>query len=86
MEIKLNNKNYRIQNISSKKCFEILSKEKVAYLIDVRTHAEWQFVGVPDLSAIKKEVIFVSWQIHPEMNENKNFEKQILDMGIKKNN
>ena len=86
MEIKLNNKNYRIQNISSKKCFEILSKEKVSYLIDVRTHAEWQFLGVPDLSAIKKEVIFVSWQIQPEMNENKNFEKQILDMGIKKNN
>jgi hypothetical protein len=73
MEIKLNNKNYRIQNISSKKYFEILSKEKVAYLIDVRTHAEWQFVGVPDLSPIKKEVIFVSWQIHPEMNEHENF-------------
>ena len=86
MEIKRNNKNYNIQNIFSKECFENLSNEKDAYLIDVRTQAEWQFVGVPDLSLITKEVIFVTWQIYPKMNENKNFEKQILDIGIKKNN
>lgn len=78
-------KNNIIQNISSKECFEILSNKVDAYLIDVRTLPEWKFVGVPDLSLINKETFFVSWQIYPEMNENKNFKEQILDLGIQKN-
>ena len=78
------NKNPMIQNISSKKCFKILSNKTNSYLIDVRTLPEWKFAGVPDLFSINKETIFVSWQIYPEMNENKNFEKKILDRGIKK--
>jgi len=86
MEIKHKNKNNTIQNISSKECFKILSNKTDSYLIDVRTLPEWKFVGVPDLFPINKETIFVSWQIYPKMNENKNFEKQILDIGIKKNN
>jgi len=86
MEIKHNCKKKIIQNLSSKKSFEILSKKADVCLIDVRTQPEWQFVGVPDLSLIKKKTFFVSWQIYPLMIENKNFEKKILDMGIKKNN
>ena len=78
-------KNNIIKNISSKECFEILSNKADAYLIDVRTLPEWKFVGVPDLSIINKETFFVSWQIYPEMNENKNFKKQILDLGIQTN-
>ena len=79
-------KNNIIQNISSKECFEILSNNTDAYLIDVRTQPEWQFVGVPDLSQINKETIFISWLIYPKMNKNKNFERQILNQGIKKKN
>ena len=86
MEIKHKNKNNTIQNISSKECFKILSNKTDSYLIDVRTLPEWKFIGVPDLFPINKETIFVSWQIYPQMNENKNFEKQILDLGIQKNN
>ena len=52
-----------------------LSNKTNSYLIDVRTLPEWKFAGVPDLFSINKETIFVSWQIYPEMNENKNFEK-----------
>ena len=85
MEIKLNKKN-NIQNISSQECFEILSNKADAYLIDVRTQPEWQLVGVPDLSSINQETIFISWQIYPDMNENKNFKKQIFDRGIQKEN
>lgn len=37
-----------------------------AHLIDVRTRAEWAFVGVPDLGPIGKRIIAVEWQTFPE--------------------
>ena len=83
MEIKLNNKD-NIKNISSQECFEKLSIEVNSQLIDVRTKPEWVYVGVPDLSSINKNVIFISWQVYPEMEINKFFENQILQSNIKK--
>ena len=85
MEIKLNKKD-NIKNISSRECFEKLSIEVNSQLIDVRTKPEWTYVGVPDLSSINKKVIFVSWQVYPEMGTNKFFENQILESNIKKDN
>ena len=85
MEIKLNKKD-NIKNISSRECFEKLSIEVNSQLIDVRTKPEWIYVGVPDLSSINKNVIFVSWQVYPEMGTNKFFENQILESNIQKNN
>ncbi len=35
-------------------------------LIDVRTRAEWAFVGLPDLEKIGKRVLTVEWQTSPE--------------------
>jgi rhodanese-related sulfurtransferase len=35
-------------------------------LIDVRTRAEWAFVGLPDLSKMGKRVLTVEWQTSPE--------------------
>lgn len=32
-----------------------------AVLVDVRTDAEWKWVGVPDLSSLGREVVFVEW-------------------------
>ena len=85
MEIKLNKKD-NMKNISSRECFEKLSIEGNSQLIDVRTKPEWIYVGVPDLSSINKKVIFVSWQVYPEMGTNKFFENQILESNIKKDN
>ena len=85
MEIKLSKKD-NIKNTSSRECFEKLSIEVNSQLIDVRTKPEWIYVGVPDLSSINKKVIFVSWQVYPEMGTNKFFENQILESNIKKDN
>jgi rhodanese-related sulfurtransferase len=30
-------------------------------LVDVRTEAEWRFVGVPDLSSLGREVVYLEW-------------------------
>ena len=85
MGIKLSKKD-NIKNISSQECFEKLSIEVNSQLIDVRTKPEWIYVGVPDLSSINKKVIFVSWQVYPEMEINKLFENQILELNIQKDN
>ena len=83
MAIKLDKKD-NIKNISSQECFKKLSIEVHSHLIDVRTKPEWIYIGVPDLSSINKKVIFISWQVYPEMEINKFFENQILESNIKK--
>lgn len=42
-----------------------LEKDPAATLIDVRTDAEWTFVGVPDLSPLNKTTLLVSWNTFP---------------------
>ena len=44
-----------------------------AVLVDVRTRAEWSFVGVPDLSEAGKEPLLVEWQAFPAMEINASF-------------
>ena len=36
-------------DLSPKESWDLLSKEAEGQLVDVRTEAEWNFVGVPDL-------------------------------------
>jgi rhodanese-related sulfurtransferase len=43
-----------------------LAADRTALLIDVRTKAEWTFVGVPDLSTIGKKVLLAEWQTFPD--------------------
>ena len=75
-----------INNSSSFDYFRMLSINQNSHLIDVRTKPEWDYVGIPDLSSIKKQVLCISWKIYPEMRVNKNFEKQIIKLNIQKNN
>ena len=42
-------------------------------LVDVRTQAEWNFVGIPDLSSVDKKPVFVEWQVFPTMDVNGSF-------------
>lgn len=53
--------------LPARAAYVLLQAEADAMLIDVRTAAEWDFVGVPDLSALRKEVIFEEWQTYPAM-------------------
>ncbi len=57
----------------------ILQREPKAQLIDVRTIAEWTYVGLPDLSSVGREVHCVQWQSFPEMAVNPNFVSEAAD-------
>jgi rhodanese-related sulfurtransferase len=47
--------------------WEMLKAEPGAQLIDVRTKAEWTYVGVPELGALDRAVLCLEWQRYPEM-------------------
>ena len=47
------------------KAWDGLASKPDATLIDVRTAAEWTFVGAPDLEPIGKATAFVAWNEFP---------------------
>ena len=54
----------------------LLQSEPAAQLVDVRTMAEWSFVGLPDLAGIGRQVHCVEWQSYPSMAQNPSFVAQ----------
>jgi rhodanese-related sulfurtransferase len=60
-------------DLSTAEAWSLLEKEPKAQLIDVRTTAEWSFVGVPDLSSVGRDAFLVEWQSFPAMAMNPQF-------------
>ena len=71
-------------DINPEKTWDLLKNNKDSHLIDCRTSAEWNFVGVPDLTNLGKNTHFVEWQSYPLMEKNDNFLKEISDLGLSK--
>ena len=55
------------EDISVEEAWRLLKEEASCQLVDVRTTAEWLYVGVPDLQTLDKRVIFCQWQSYPSM-------------------
>ncbi len=64
-------------DISPLEAIAMLQGDANAVLVDVRTRPEWQFVGVPDLSAINKDVVLLEWQTYPTMQVNGDFARTL---------
>jgi rhodanese-related sulfurtransferase len=64
-------------DITPTEAWEILNARPEAVLIDVRTPAEWTYVGLPDLSAVGKEPLLVPWVLFPNMTINPDFGAEI---------
>ncbi|MDH5355332.1 MAG: rhodanese-like domain-containing protein [Gammaproteobacteria bacterium] len=60
-----------------KDCWEVLQQDNHAVLVDVRTDAEFSYVGVPDLSSLGKETKLVSWLLFPGNQINPEFLSQL---------
>jgi rhodanese-related sulfurtransferase len=71
-----------VDNVSPKQSFAALVEDPSAQLIDVRTDAEWQYVGLPDLRDIGKQAVLVSWQYFPSGNVNAQFVEELRDAGL----
>ena len=60
-------------DVSCEECWKALHETEGAQLVDVRTSAEWSFVGLPDLGSVGKRVITIEWQKFPGMDVNTDF-------------
>lgn len=56
-----------VEDVSPREAWEAIRRDPGAMLVDVRTDAEWAFVGVPDLSGAGKQAALVPWQVYPSM-------------------
>lgn len=66
-------------DITSAEAWERLKGDPMAQLVDVRTAAEWTFVGVPDLTEAGRKAILVEWQVYPAMGRNASFEEAVAE-------
>jgi len=71
-----------VPDISPKDTWAALAADKDAVLIDVRTDAEWNFVGLPDLGAAVERLIRLSWQVFPSMQVNGGFAEDLQAAGL----
>ena len=62
-----------VDEVDPAEAYEILESEPDAALVDVRTRAEWAFVGMPDLSALGRQLWPVEWVSFPSMERNAGF-------------
>ncbi len=69
-------------DVTSKEAWEMLERDPRAVLLDVRTDAEWRYVGLPDLTVLEKRTLRVSWQEHPDLHFNPNFAQQVATNGV----
>lgn len=69
-------------DIPVEEAWAVLRDEPDATLIDVRTDAEWSFVGVPDLTGLGKQPLLVSWQRFPDMAINAEFIEMLHRAGL----
>jgi len=71
-----------VQNVPPTQTWEALQADPQAQLVDVRTDAEWNFVGIPDLSAAGKQPVLIAWQVYPAMERNPSFEDDLRNAGF----
>lgn len=75
------NKGYEGE-LTSAEAWKFLEEDSEALVIDVRTVAEWVYVGLPDLARLGRTVICVQWKTWPKMEVNPEFVAHVQDEGV----
>jgi rhodanese-related sulfurtransferase len=71
-----------IENVAPTQTWDALQADASARLVDVRTDAEWNFVGIPDLNSAGKQTVLIPWQMYPAMQRNGGFEDNLKQAGL----
>lgn len=66
-----------VDDVEVEEVWERLKSDPGSQLVDVRTQAEWSFVGMPDLSSIGKQLLCIEWQQFPGGQPNPSFTAQV---------
>ena len=70
-------------DITAAQAYAELQADADAVLVDVRTTAEWSYVGMPDLTQLSKRVVFLEWQRYPDGTLNEHFVEQLRAAGVR---
>jgi len=68
-----------IGEVLPREAWDVLGTTPNAVLVDVRTRAEWAFVGVPDLTALNRPLLQVEWAQLPDMSMNPHFVGEVME-------
>lgn len=71
-----------VEDVEPVRVWQALQENPRAQVIDVRTDAEWAYVGVPDLSSLGKRAALISWQVFPGMQLNGDFMASVEEAGF----
>lgn len=69
-------------DVTPAEAWEALSDDPAAVLVDVRTAAEWSYVGLPDLRGLAKDVVRIEWQTYPTGAVNPDFVAELATAGV----
>ncbi|MGL5866383.1 MAG: rhodanese-like domain-containing protein [Dermatophilaceae bacterium] len=61
--------------------FAAVTTDPEALLVDVRTHAEWTYVGVPAVTGEGRDVVFAQWSGYPGGARNDGFVDEVRAAG-----
>ncbi|MBV8913333.1 MAG: rhodanese-like domain-containing protein [Acetobacteraceae bacterium] len=75
-----------VENVHPKLVWERLRTDKQARLVDVRTEAEWAYVGLPDLDETGRDPVLIPWQVFPTMQVNGAFTEHLQQAGLSPDN
>ena len=68
-----------IESVSVEDAWARLKGDPGAVLIDVRTIAEWAYVGLPELDSLGKRPVLVEWQGFPDERQNAAFVERVVE-------
>ncbi|UIJ34524.1 rhodanese-like domain-containing protein [Allobranchiibius sp. GilTou73] len=69
-------------DLTPQQAWELLAAHDDAVLVDVRTTAEWAYVGVPDITGLGRETEFVEWVSFPDGSSNPHFVDDVREAGV----
>ena len=69
-------------DLSPQQAWDLLAGDPNALLVDVRTEAEWRYVGVPDVTSLGRPAAFVEWVTYPSGAPNAAFVDHVLATGL----
>ena len=67
-----------VNEVEVEEVWKQLESDPEARLIDVRTRAEWAFVGIVDLTVLGKQPVQIEWQTFPDGRINPSFVDQLI--------
>ena len=68
-----------VDEVDVASAWEGLKTNSRAQLVDVRTRAEWTYVGIPDLGSLGKRAVLVEWQTFPDQSVDPRFAERLAN-------